>query len=171
MQILIEVNDIVISLNYLREILHYSIITGDFYWLKSKGRVKAGDIAGTYDAYGYRVININHNPYKSHRLAWFWVTGAWPEYDIDHKNGAPSDNYWLNLREATRSQNNSNIRMKSNNTSGYKGVYWHKASKKWQASIGVSKKLKHLGLFEGIEEACAARLKAQQELHGDFARI
>lgn len=155
----------------LRARLHYSVITGEFYWLKSKGRVKAGDVAGCLNSGGYIYIQINSKPYLAHRLAWFWVTGEWPTNEIDHKSGIRDANYWLNLREATNSQNACNTRLCSINTSGYKGVCWNKARKKWQANIKLSNKTKHLGYFDDINLAYAARLKAQQELHGDFARI
>ena len=105
----------ILSHAYLREILHYSFITGEFYWLKSPAKnIKAGQMAGTLNSGGYRNIAINGKIYRAHRLAWFWVTSAWPANAIDHLNGVRDANYWLNLREATRSQNCCNIRIKSN---------------------------------------------------------
>ena len=56
-----------------------------------------------------------------------------------------------------------NRRVMKNNTSGHKGVYWNKKSKKYQASISVDKKLKHLGLFNTINEAIDARKKAEKK--------
>lgn len=157
---------------YLRETLHYSIITGQFYWLKSVGRrVKVGDVAGSLEASGYKRIRINRKLYLAHRLAWFWVMGSFPENDTDHVNGIKDANQWLNLREATRSQNMCNTCMQSNNTSGYKGVYWNKRDEKWMAYITLNKKTKHLGYFDDIEAAYTERLKAEKDLHGDYARL
>ena len=160
----------ILSHAYLREILHYSVITGQFYWLKPRKGVKSDDVAGTLQDDCYKRIKIDHKIYRAHRLAWFWVTGEWPANMIDHKNGIKDANCWLNLREATRSQNNCNTSVYSNNASGYKGITWCKDSKKWQARIMLSRKPKHLGYFEYIEAAYAARLKAEKQLHGDFAR-
>lgn len=160
----------ILTHEFLKSTLHYSIITGQFYWLKSRGRIKSGDIAANLQTNGYGRIGIKGKVYKAHRLAWFWVTSEWPIADIDHKNGIPNANYWLNLREATRSQNCWNTRTPSNNTSGYKGVTWYKPYQKWNACIVANKKVKNLGYFDDIESAYSARLKAEQSMHGDFAR-
>lgn len=154
----------------LKELLHYSIITGKFYWLKSTAkRVKVGDVAGHLNSNGYGTIKINGKIYRTHRLAWFWVTGVWPESMIDHKNGKKDANYWLNLREATNSQNQCNRGIPSNNTSGYKGVCWNKSNKKWIAIIVENNMQKYLGSYETPELAYAERLKAEKKFHRDFA--
>jgi hypothetical protein len=57
------------------------------------------------------------------------MAGKWPAAGIDHINGNKSDNRWLNLREATQSQNMTNTGNRADNSSGYKGVCWHKASR------------------------------------------
>ena len=50
-----------------------------------------------------------------------------------------------------------NQRRMKNNTSGFVGIYWNKASKKWDAKIGVNSKSVHIGIFPLIEEAVQAR--------------
>ena len=161
----------ILSHEYFREHLHYSVITGELYWLKSRKRVKIGAAAGTLHHLGYRQIMINQRFYLAHRLAWFWVMGKWPVNQVDHKNGIKHANCWINLREATSSQNNCNKEKPSNNTSGYKGIMWHKQCQKWQARIVLNGKFKHLGLYTTPELAYEARLKAEKELHGDFAKF
>ena len=108
----------------LKEKLHYSIITGEFYWLKPKQGVKTDNVAGALNLSGHRKIMVNGKLYYAHRLAWFYCTGEFPKHEIDHKNGITDANQWLNLREATRSQNQHNTSLRSDNTSGYKGVTW-----------------------------------------------
>jgi hypothetical protein len=132
--------------------------------------MKAGDTAGSRSSCGYRYIEINGKPYSEHRLAWFWVRGEWPAQQVDHKNGLYNANYWLNLREATQSQNMHNRKNLSNNRSGFKGVAWHSRDQKWQARIMTNTVQKHLGYFETPELAYEARLQAEKELHGEFAR-
>lgn len=88
-----------------------------------------------------------------------------------HINGNVSDNRIENLRDATQSNNLCNKRMQSNNTSGYKGVGWHKAAGRWVARITIRKQHTHLGLFDTPEEAYAAYCKAAEKLHGEFARL
>jgi hypothetical protein len=90
---------------------------------------------------------------------------------VDHVNGDVRDNRRVNLRVATFAQNNQNTRRRSNNTSGYKGVSWHKQHRKWRAYINTQKYQKHLGLFDTPEEAHAAYRKAALEYFGEFARF
>ncbi len=156
---------------YLRDNFHYSIITGQFFWIKSRPKVKIGAVAGTLNDKGYRQIKIDGKFHSAHRMAYLWVTGEWPENEIDHKNGMKDANYWLNLRGATRSQNNCNTQMRLDNKSGFKGVSWHKQHKKWYAYITLNHKTKFLGLYKTPKLAYEARLKAEKELYGDFARV
>lgn len=67
--------------------------------------------------------------------------------EIDHVNRNPLDNRKENLRFCTRSENNHNRGMNKNNSSGYKGVYWHKGAKKWLAQIMLDRKRINVGLF------------------------
>lgn len=69
-----------------------------------------------------------------------------------------------NCRWATRALQEYNKPIASQNTSGVKGVSWYKKTGKWRAFIKIEKKYKHLGLFETIEEAAEARLKAERML-------
>ena len=89
----------------------------------------------------------------------------------DHVNGKGLDNRRCNLRPATNPQNGWNQGVQSNNTSGYKGVYWYKPTKKWRAQIKVNKKKIYLGYFDDIEDAVNAYNKAAIKYHGEFARI
>lgn len=52
-----------------------------------------------------------------------------------------------------------------NNTSGYKGVYRNKSINKWQAYINVNLKRVCLGSFDLLEDAIAARKKAEELYH------
>lgn len=45
------------------------------------------------------------------------------------------------------------LRLKSNNKSGFVGVIWHKASQKWIADIGYDGKKYFLGVFDTAQEA------------------
>jgi hypothetical protein len=76
-----------------------------------------------------------------------------------------------NLRPATKSQNAANRGKTCNNTSGFKGVWWRRRYRKWQATIGVNGKRFYLGMFDTPEAAHAAYAAAAQRLHGEFARV
>lgn len=86
----------------------------------------------------------------------------------DHKNEIKLDNRKSNLRNATSSQNGWNRGRQANNTSGYKSVWLHKASMRFQTSVKVNGKRIHLGTFDTPEEAHAAYCKAAENLHGEF---
>lgn len=156
----------------LKELLHYDPETGVFTRLvdTGKGRFKAGTVSGGVSGGRYRAQWIDGKSYLEHRVAWFWMTGCWPKYQIDHKNLDKCDNRWSNLRESTISQNAMNRCGRA--ASGMKGVYFVKnekkcGSKRWRAIING----RHLGLFNTLEEAGAAYISAAKVLHGEFARL
>lgn len=90
---------------------------------------------------------------------------------IDHIDGNGLNNTRANLRLATPGQNVFNRDKPSSNTSGYKGVHWYEARRKWQAYIQVEGKRKHLGYHPTAEEAAIAYDIAARELHGEYARL
>lgn len=87
----------------------------------------------------------------------------------DHINRDTLDNQRSNLRVATRSENQRNRGLQSNNTSGYRGVWYFAKCRRWQSYIKVHGKRRHLGLFLTAEEAALAYNRAAVELHGEFA--
>ena len=142
----------------LKKTLLYSPSTGIFTWLNPKAyNIKAGSIAGGLDLEGYRIIRINGVQHRSHRLAWFYVTGSFPVDDIDHINGVRDDNRIENLRVVTAQENQRNQKRRQDNTSGVTGVSWCKRSNKWRSVIGNNGKNIYLGQFDILEEAIAAR--------------
>jgi hypothetical protein len=126
--------------------------------------VRAGQVAGTLNSKGYICITVNGKSYKAHRLAWFFHYGVWPVNQIDHIDQNKTNNRINNLREVTNSQNKQNAGKYKCNTSGHKGVSFHKQHKKWAANIRVQRELLHLGYFPTPELASAA-YKQAQEIH------
>lgn len=150
--------------NYHRvsELLLYKPRLGVLIWRVSMrhGQVPRGSIAGHVGADGYRTIMIDGKAYKAQRLAWLLYTGSWPKDQIDHANRIKDDNRFVNLREATKSQNQINSGMYRNNKSGYRGVCFNKASNKWAAEIKRNKKMHRVGLFATALEAHEQRCRA-----------
>lgn len=130
----------------LRELLHYNPSTGKFTRvITERAKRKVGR-----DAHGYLSIGVDYQRYLAHRLAFLYMTGKWPDGDVDHIDGDPSNNCWSNLRSVTRSQNNLNRhRLDARNKSGHTGVRWHEKMKKWQAICSYT--------FDTRDEAVAAR--------------
>ncbi len=92
-----------------------------------------------------------------------------PGTQVDHKDGDGLNNRRSNLRIATNAQNCMNQPPPSNNTSGYKGVSYHKARRKWQAKIRVNRKDLYLGLFIDPKDAALAYDAKAKEVFGEFA--
>jgi hypothetical protein len=90
---------------------------------------------------------------------------------VDHVNGDGLDNRRANLRAATSAQNAQNRRRRSDNTSGYKGVSWHRSSERWSAYITADGRRHHLGRFDDPTDAARAYDTAARELHGAFAAL
>jgi hypothetical protein len=121
----------------------------------------AGKECGTIDDRGYRRIlfrgrDKSAKRIRVHQLAWYIITGAKQDGEIDHINQNKLDNRALNLRCVSKSTNMRNSPMKSNNSSGITGVTWHKQRKKWCAQASLYGKHHHIGLFESINDAANA---------------
>jgi hypothetical protein len=164
-----------ISHDELLNTISYDPETGEFYWIrKTRGWCRVNRQAGWVDG-GYRNIFIKDSTgykkkYKAHRLAWFYMTGRWPDGDIDHKNMDRADNRFENLRESDRTHNRANTGRRSDNKSGFKGVCFRPKSGKYHAQIQYKGKPYHLGYYDTPQDAHEAYKKKSAELFGDFAR-
>jgi hypothetical protein len=158
----------------VRDLLDYDEHTGALTWkVRRRGRIPKDSTAGNVNAAtGYRIVAINTRRYKAHRIIWLMMTGVFPEHQIDHRDGNPSNNRWQNLREATHAQNQRNRKLSRTNTSGYTGVY--RASPRrtlaWSADIRVNGRKLFLGCFPSKDAAHAARVAAELEHFGEFRR-
>lgn len=155
-------------------LLDYDPGSGIFRWkIESNsrgGKIYPGDEAGSIKD-GYVHIALFGRKYRAQHLAWLVMTGEWPprNRDVDHENRKRADNAWLNLRLATRAQNNMNSRVHSHNKSGVKGVSWRQDIGKWHARIVVGGKALLLGNFADKKAAIVVRQRAERELFGEFA--
>ena len=152
---------------YLKSILDYDQETGIFTWKVSfSNKVKIGSVANSKHNAGYLCVRINYKSYLLHRLAWFYVHGVWPEYQIDHINLNRKDNRLSNLRSATNQENNNNrTRCHKNNKSGFLGVFYCKIMKRYVSKIMVDGKSINLGYFETPIEAHDEYIKQKRILH------
>lgn len=150
----------------LKEAFRYDPESGQFYWrIKPGPSVKVGQKVGTIKNRGYEAVRLDGFPFKSHRLAWFFVNGNWPKGQIDHINGIRNDNRIFNLREATPSQNRVNTKtLRADNKSGYTGIKFDKNRNNWRAKIGKI----NCGRHHTIEEAIKARNAKGKEIFGEF---
>jgi hypothetical protein len=116
--------------------------------------------------HGYpRIWNDGERQYLHRR-----VMDAPEGVQVDHIDGDPLNCTRANLRLCTHAGNQHNRGKYKNNSSGRKGVSWHRQTGKWQAKICLNYKTIYLGLFTCIEEAAAAYDAAARELHREFAK-
>jgi hypothetical protein len=110
---------------------------------------------------GYCFGSIFKKLQRAHRVSWAIHYGEWPGQVIDHIDGDPANNRIENLRDVSRSQNQRNMKMRKDNTSGVVGVCWDKRARKWQASITLDGRTKGIGNFKSKADAIAARKAAE----------
>lgn len=157
----------------LREKLYFDPSTNRICWRIANPPYPAGYPAYSFQTEkGYRVVRLKRVNYMEHRLIWFFVHGAWPKKDIDHKNGIKSDNTPDNLRDVTAGVNNENKRQpragKMQDTPlGVTYLWFLKKpkTKKYRAAISVDNKDSVLGKFHTPEEAHECYLEAKRRLH------
>lgn len=161
----------ILTTERLKYLMRYDPHTGLFIRLiANSSRSRIGEIAGSIKSDGRIIIRVDYKMYKAHRLAWFYMTGAWPADQIDHIDGDPLNNRWGNLRLATNSENHCN-KLSPLNTSGYKGVRFEGRWNLWRAEIKRFGKVHWLGYFGSAEAAFAAYCAAAEIHHGEFARV
>jgi hypothetical protein len=142
----------------VKRFLRYDPETGDWTWIEQiNSRVEVGDAAGTISVHGYRIITFFGYKYRSARLAFLYMTGRWPDKEVDHENRCKTDDRWVNLRDVTRSDNQINRDLQGNNTSGERGIHWDTNRNKWFAQVKRDNVTFSVGRYDTMEEAVSAR--------------
>ena len=152
-------------------------IDGYNYNVSTFGRVRNNKtnriLKPVINCHGYYYVNLskdgNGKTIKIHRLvAIAFIDNREDKKCVDHINNNRLSNHINNLRWATLSENQQNASMSKNNTSGTKGISWHKQNKKWQVLIRINGKNRHIGLFINIDDAKKARQKAAKKHYGEY---
>lgn len=89
--------------------------------------------------------------------------------EVDHRDRQRLNNQRENIRIATSAENKRNASVRSDNSSGIKGIYWSERRGKWIAEIMVNGKKCWSRQFATLDEAAAARAAALPLYHGEFA--
>lgn len=160
-----------ITWEYINSLLRYDPMTGYVYWKVNRARRRTEGKRAGYNNTKYRRIEINGIGYPEHKLIWLLMTGTFPKEQVDHINRNGFDNRWENLREATNGQNSANRGLFRNNTSGAKGVYYHKRYKVWQVSLYVDRVLTHFGTFKDKATAIQVHTYHHRRIYKEFSHV
>lgn len=156
---------------YLESIFRYEESTGFLFWKRiNSNRINSTIPAGYSKGNGRHLyISIDGESYLVHRIIWKMYYKEEPPSEIDHCDRDASNNKINNLRKAIRSQNKANENVRANNTSGYKGVSWHKRANKWRAYLMFNCIEIHIGYFNTKEEAALARKAYAEKVWKEYA--
>lgn len=131
---------------------------GKFKWHCVGGRYAARSVGGRKNK---RMVYLHRE-----------IIGAKEDEIVDHINGNKLDNRRSNLRVVTVSENLYNTSIRSDNTSGYKGVSFVKDCRhKWEARIHKNGKKRVLGYFDTPEDAARMYNFWAIQLFGEYARL
>ena len=169
------------TLERLREVISYDPETGLFSWLSTLGKARikdattAGCLSGRPSGALRMVLRIDGHSFEATRVAYALMTGVWLKAGewMDHKDGSPENNRWVNLRKVTAQQNASNQGDKPPRREGLpRGVeeFKHKDSPSDYGYAMMHKGVRHRERgFSTQEEAHEAYKKLHAELHGTFS--
>jgi hypothetical protein len=146
---------------------------GTLRWKRKPNGKNIGDIVGTTTKSSghqnvYLTINKKLKGFVLARIVWFLRTGQYPNLEVEHKDCNPANNSIENLRLSNRSENLCNTKLRSDNKTGYKGIY--PINDKWIVQVWKNAKCHNLGTYKSIETAITIRNLAIQRFHGEFAR-
>lgn len=128
-------------------------ILRDYYWRE--------------DHEGYAIAINNYKIIRFHREV---LNLNDPKVQVDHINGIKLDNRKINLRQCSNQENSFNKYENSNNTSGYKGVYWDKDRKKWRGAIQYNgQSIKSSKRYDTPEEAYQWYIEKSNELFEEYS--
>jgi hypothetical protein len=76
-----------LTAEFVRSIFSYEPLTGVLTWKVSPNRrIIIGSKAGTIHKQGRLIVNIKGKLYQASRIIWLYMTGEWPEFEVDHED-------------------------------------------------------------------------------------
>lgn len=135
---------------------------GDLYWKMTNQR------AGWYcTTNGYRMVDVEGKKYLEHRVIYSLFNDEIPDL-IDHINQNKTDNRIENLRPSNKRANSFNSKVRSDNTSGIRGISFSKSNNKWFTYIWKYGKRISGGYFLSLEEAILSRQRLEEQHKSDI---
>lgn len=142
----------------LRTIFSYDPHTGVIVWARMlSNKVSPGTKLGP-------MVKINGINYETPRIIWKWMAGKDPSGLVDHADRNHLNNKWVNLREATFSQNLCNKVSPPRDLP--RNIYLRHG--KYVGKVCFEGTTYRLGPYEYLEEAVARRDQLLRETQGEF---
>jgi len=154
----------------VRELFNYAPETGVLSWCNPRpDRPREKEKAGWNEGRGYIKVWVDGFVYYGHQIVWLWMTGLWQPM-IDHEDLDKSNLKWVNLRPSNKSLNAANTGIRSDNSSGYKGIGWDDDRQRWKVQVRkgdvfIMKRTKTLA------GAIAFHRLKTLEMYGKYARF
>jgi hypothetical protein len=158
-----------VSVDRLKELFIYDPLSGALTWKIDKGRAKVGMPVGSVDSGGRLRTELSGKTYAVHHIAFAIYYDRWPVDLVDHEDRNGVNNRISNLREANSQKNNCNRKTRTDNTSGYKGVSWHRD--RYEVRIMLEGKMIHVGSSKDPRIAALMYNEAAIKYHGEFAAL
>ena len=141
-----------------------------------RNRKTGKNLKNNVDINGYHYVFIRKSKigtkflrFKVHRLvADAFLNNVRNKKCVDHIDNNPINNCEFNLRYASISENNFNMVLRSDNTSGMKGISWKASRNKWHAYINAKGQRYNLGHYSLLDDAKQARQIKAKELFGEY---
>jgi hypothetical protein len=150
-----------VTAEQVRELFDYDPEEGRLRWKVARQKINKGDVAGYKSkSDGYWYVGFDYHEFLAHRIIWLWVTGEWPKCQIDHWDRNRSNNKWVNLREATNSQNGRNSSAHRNSSTGVRGIDIRRG--KYRVRIHFDGEEIVIGRYMSLKVAKIARKRAEQ---------
>lgn len=102
--------------------VYYDRSTGEFFMVKTKGRMLVNDPLGAIVPSGHTVITVDGIKLMAHHLVMLYEYGISTKKIVDHIDGDPSNNKRENLRLVSHQENMKNKAINKNNKTGINGV-------------------------------------------------
>jgi hypothetical protein len=154
------------------EVVGYALVDDDDAWTVMAHRWRARQAERNLSPY---VIMTGSKKNGGGTLLHNFLMGNPPSgHYWDHIDRDGLNNQRSNLRLATESQNQANRGRQKNNTSGYKGVSWHKRVRRYYARVGRGQEEKgnyQLGIYSDPVQAARVYNVAASLIYGPFAVI
>lgn len=152
----------------LINVFKYDAITGVITRLVRTGNYQPNTECNSLATTGYIKVTYKGQQFLGHRLAWFLYYKEQPPEFIDHIDLDKTNNRITNLRAATNSQNQMNIKVHKRSKTGIKGIMPVRGGKSYRAEVCVDG-VRYQKQSKNIAELETWLLNIKPKLHGTFA--